>query len=872
VRSSTPATREGEATGRVFLLRNDPDGERGPRRPCARPRARSSWRVPARCRSGGALARASTARPHRPFRKANRGPPDRCNARGERRSSRPARARVLERPSAASPRGRAEYAIVLGEGQVDPGAVAQRRRQRLLRLPGLRVGLRLPPGRRTAARNRLTAVVRTTRCRIRRARRSTSADEETGSCGVRPRSPIREESGIYTAAHGQGYSRFQRLAHGQSPSTWCSLRAPRRPPRSSLAAQARQPLGRARRLSVTSYVEWVLGVRAGAPQPPSRFTEIDPGTGALLRGTSWSGELLHRNRLHRPAAAAAGTGMGTRQAGELDRRSDRVPRRKRKRSSGRRRCGPRDRLGGRIGAGLDPCGAVQVSFDLADGASTEVVFLLGQGRVHGEEGEEPGRALPQRRPRRRAPLGHQRLGLDPRGARVSTPDRGRLATSWSTAGSSTRRSPAGSGRARPSNQSSGAFGFRDQLQDVMALAVSSPRSRREQPPPGGFPAVHRGRRPALVAPALGARSADPDLRQPPLACRSRVPLTTSGDGRPPRSRSTRGPSSDGPGASSRPQTDLYSRPRIRRPVRLGSSSTARPRPSTAGLEVGAAPAGPLVGWVTGNDGMNRGGSDTLGPGESVLARLVPSRRARDQLAPLAEHRGGRGPCLVLGAATGRRSGEALEASGLGRADSGTAAATSTTAPRSARREQRSAGIDSIAQSWPRLSGVAEPGEPRRAMAAVEEHLVRKGRRARCVSSPAVRLPVRSTRLHQGLPAGVVRRERRPVHATPRSGTRSAFSAELGDGDRAAEYPSRPPLKTPSVHNQPRAPTSHRYKVEPYVGRRDVYSEPPYAGPAAAGPVHGLGRAGCTARRSEWLPRLRRARPEASAFEPCNSED
>ena len=131
-------------------------------------------------------------------------------------------------------------------------------------------------------------------------------------------------------------------------------------------------------------------------------------------------------------------------------------------------------------------------------------------------------------------------------------------------------------------------------------------------------------------------------------------------------------------------------------------------------------------------------------------------------------------------------------------------------------------IDSIAQSWSVLSGAGDPDRARRAMAAVEEYLVRRGDGILLLFAPPFDRSEVDPGYIKGYLPGVRENGGQYTHAAIWSAL--AF-AELGDGDKAGELFS---LLNPINHASTRAGV-HRYKVEPYVMAADVYAEPSHVG-------------------------------------------
>jgi cyclic beta-1,2-glucan synthetase len=131
-------------------------------------------------------------------------------------------------------------------------------------------------------------------------------------------------------------------------------------------------------------------------------------------------------------------------------------------------------------------------------------------------------------------------------------------------------------------------------------------------------------------------------------------------------------------------------------------------------------------------------------------------------------------------------------------------------------------IDSIAQSWSVISGAGNPPHGVRAMAAVEEYLLRRGDGLVLLFTP----PFASGDVDPGYIRGYVPgvRENGGQYTHGAIWSILAFAA-LGEGDKAGELFS---ILNPINHASTRAGV-HRYKVEPYVMAADVYSEPPHVG-------------------------------------------
>ena len=286
-------------------------------------------------------------------------------------------------------------------------------------------------------------------------------DEDSGLLWGPTSLPIREEAWPYVIRHGQGYSRFEHTSHGIALDLlqFVPLRDPIKISRLTLENRS----GRKRQLSVTAYAEWVLGVgRTGSA--PFVVTDIDPTTGAMFARNAWNG------------SSRTGSRSPTWRAPDLlDRRPARVPGPQREprppRFAGAWR--------GAFGKGRSRLGSVCRPADeggARTGESAEVVFCWGRGRDH-----EEARSLVDRYRKMkcdevlREVQEHWDRVLGAVQVKTPDPSMDLLLNRWLLYQTLSCRIWGRSAF----YQSGGAYGFRDQLQDVMALAVTKPEIARE---------------------------------------------------------------------------------------------------------------------------------------------------------------------------------------------------------------------------------------------------------------------------------------------------------------------------------------------------------------------------------------------------------
>ena len=439
---------------------------------------------------------------------------------------------------------------------------------------------------------------------------------------------------------------------------------------STRCSRSRTTRTRPRRMSVFAYAEWALVSAAPRRAPPRRHRASTPTCARVARAQPLE-----------PGVPGPGRVPRLERAGRLgDGRPARVHRPQPFARAARRRSGATE-LSGRSGAGLDPCGALHVRIEIPPGGTRT-------DRLRARRGDATARTPSTLIARHATVAAAAAASLEARRRRewgeilgaieVRTPDDSfdLIMNRWLLYQSLSSRIWARTGYWQPS----GAYGFRDQLQDVARVPVHAAGPLPRAPAARGVAAVRRGRRPALVAPRQRARHADAAARTTSSGCRSRSRPTSR---RPATTAllDEEVPFLEAP-ALEPGQVEAYGQPTVVRAARARSSSTACAR-SIAGLTAGAHGL-PLIGSGDWNDGMNRVGR--AGQGREHVARLVP---ARGPHAVRAVVRGARRRRARRPLPRGGRRGSRRCSTTPGTA-SGIAAATSTTARRSDRRRARSA--------------------------------------------------------------------------------------------------------------------------------------------------------------------------------------
>jgi cyclic beta-1,2-glucan synthetase len=597
----------------------------------------------------------------------------------------------------------------------------------------------------------------------------------------------------YTCRHGFGYTRFEHDEEGIASSL--TLHVALHAPVKYMVLRLHNGSSRTRKISATGFFELVLGERRMS-NAAHVITNVDPRSGAILARNYYNTEFPGRVTfvdVNHPERSFT---------------SDRTEFLGRNGSHGNPAAMHKPRLSGKTGAAADPCAALRVDLELEPEQSSEVVFILGCARNSNEARKFikrfRGRAAAQRSYRAVRLLWNRSL----RAVQVSTPDKAvnHLANGWLLYQTLSSRIWARSGF----YQSGGAYGFRDQLQDVMALIHTDPslarahliRCAQRQFTEGDVlhwwhPPVGRGVR---------TRFSDDYLWLPLAASRY---VFATGD------RAVL--DEEIPFIKGRPlqpeEEAYYDLPSLS--AEKGTLYEHCLRAVLRGLRFGEHGL-PLMGCGDWNDGMNLVGAK--GKGESVwlaffLLHVMKEFREIARLhgdEPSAERL--TGAVADLAAAVEK---EGWDGEWYRRAyfDDGTPLGSTANA------ECR---IDSLPQSWAVISGSGDPARARTAMAAVDRELVDRDAQLIKLFDP----PFDKTPLWPGYIKGYVPgvRENGGQYTHAAVWAVMAF-AELGESRRAWELLS---LINP-IHHGSTAEGANLYRVEPYVVAADVYSRPPHRG-------------------------------------------
>jgi cyclic beta-1,2-glucan synthetase len=655
-------------------------------------------------------------------------------------------------------------------------------------------------------------------------------DEETGEVWGPTALPIREKFASYSVRHGQGYSKFEHTSHGIALELLQFV--PTDDPIKIARLRISNHSGRERRLSVTAYVEWVLGTNRPATAP-FIVTEVDSATGAVFAQNPWNEQFGERiafaDLKGRQTAWTCDRTEFLGRDGTLDRPLALTP---------------GAVLSNRAGAGLDPCAALQTLVRLSAIGTTEIVFFLGQtaNRVEAQALLAKYRAADLD-----AELADVTRSWDEmlNTLQVKTPDRALdiLLNRWLPYQTLACRVWARTGF----YQASGAYGFRDQLQDVMALCLSRPDIARAQ-----------------VLRAAGRQFVEGDVQhwwlpETGRGIRTRVSddccwlayivahyVQVTGDT---GVLDELVPFLEGPVLRDG-ERDSFFLPKVseKSASLFDHCALALDRSLKTGSH-----GLPLMGTGDWNDGMDRVGAG--GKGESVwlgwflystvtaFATLAERRGQGERAQDWRQHIAGVRDSLER---------EAWDGDWYRRAffDDGTPLGSVT---------NNECRIDSIAQSWSVISRAADPVRASRAMAAVDKYLVRRDEKLSLLFTPPFDHPAEDPGYIKGYPAGI--RENGGQYTHGATWAAMAFAMQ-GDGDRAGELLS---MLNPIRHAD--SPTGvQRYKVEPYVACADVYSVSPHVG--RGGWTWYTGSAGWMYRVTlEWLLGFR-VRGENLALDPC----
>jgi cellobiose phosphorylase len=617
-------------------------------------------------------------------------------------------------------------------------------------------------------------------------------DEQTGQVWSPTPLPARGAT-PYVVRHGFGYTVFEHTENGIFSELWVYV-AMNAPVKFSVL-KLRNISGRPRRVSVTGYWEWVLGDLRQRSLLHVQ-TEVDLKTGTLLARNYYNTEFPER-------IAFLDVNDTTRTL-----TGDRKEFIGRNGSLAHPAAMKRARLSGKVGAGLDPCGAVQVAFNLADGQERETSFRLGVGRSMTEVHNLIQRFRYADAVRTALEGVWEYWNRTLGSVNVDTPDPSVnvMANGWLLYQTLSCRVWGRTGF----YQSGGAYGFRDQLQDVMALVHAEPALTREHLLRAATHQFREGDVQHWWHPPAGrgvrTNFSDDYLWLPYVTCRYVSCIADLGV-----------LDEKIPFLESRP-VKLEEEAYYDLPNRSEESGTLYQhcvRAIERGLNFGEHGL-PLIGCGDWNDGMNRVGHQ--GRGESVwlafflydvLIRFAELARSRNDTF-FAER------CVTQAQQLQQNIEQhAWDGQWYRRAyfDNGDPLGS---------KNNPECQIDSLPQSWSVLSGAGDPARSRQAMQSVDQRLVRRDTGLIQLFDP----PFDQSSLNPGYIKGYIPgvRENGGQYTHGAIWTAMAF-AQMGDSERAWELFS---MINPVRHGGTPEEIA-TYKVEPYVVAADVYAVVPHTG-------------------------------------------
>jgi cyclic beta-1,2-glucan synthetase len=615
-------------------------------------------------------------------------------------------------------------------------------------------------------------------------------DEETGEVWTPTPLPA-GSSQPYRVVHGAGYTRFEHNSHGLEH-TLTLFSSPEDPVK-IIHLKLKNTLPHTRRITATQYIEWVLGTTR-ASNMAYIIPEYDSTLECLFAANPYNQEF--GNRVAFLLASRPVHGLT----------ADRIEFLGRGGSFALPVALLRLGLETRISPGEDPCAVLQIHMDLMPEATDEIYFVLGQGK----DKEHALDLVNKYHDPTFVGAAYERTNVYWDNLlskiQVKTPDAAAniILNRWMLYQTLSCRIWGRTGF----YQSSGAFGFRDQLQDVMALLAIDPAISRSQilnaakqqyeagdvmhwwHPPSGRGVRTRFSDDLLWLPYVTASyveiTGDLQILEEKIPYRIAPQLSEDEDER--------------YGEYSLTNQSFTLLDHCQRAIERGSTFGSH------GL--------PLMGTGDWNDGMNKVGEEGLG--ESVwLAWFISDVLNRfgsleEQLGDLenANKYKQRARKYVKAIEHSAWDGEWYQRAYY---DGGETLGSS---------RDIECQIDAIAQSWSVLSGGGNPKRSRQAMQAVYERLIRPQDRLSLLFTP----PFDKTTLDPGYIKGYIPgiRENGGQYTHAATWTAWAF-AKMGDGKRAGELFN---LLNP-VYQADTFEKASIYRVEPYVICADIYSTEPF---------------------------------------------